>query len=90
MFLAIIIMFFLPFLGEFKGTSLKMVELSQFLFWSFITNLALLMYLGACVVEQPFIIISQLSAVFYFSYFLIFIPLLSNIEKRVMELSYQS
>jgi len=88
MFFAIIILFFLPFLGEFKGTSPKMIELFQSLFWCFITNLILLMYLGACVVEQPFIIISQLCAVFYFSYFLVFIPLLSSIEKRAMEVSY--
>jgi len=36
--------------------------------------------LGACVVEQPFIIISQLATIFYFFYFLIIIPFLSIIE----------
>jgi ubiquinol-cytochrome c reductase cytochrome b subunit len=88
MFLAIKIMFWLPYLGEFKTISPKIIELSQLLFWCFIVNLLLLTYLGACVVEQPFVILSQISAIFYFMYFLFFIPLLSSIEKRAMPICY--
>jgi len=40
------------------------------------------MWLGACVVEQPYVIISQIATTFYFAYFLFFLPFLSFIEKR--------
>ena len=40
------------------------------------------MWLGACVVEQPYVIISQIATTFYFSYFIFFLPLLSYMEKR--------
>ena len=59
-----------------------MVELTQLLFWCFIINVILLVFLGACVVEQPYIIISQISSIFYFSYFLFIIPLLNTIELK--------
>jgi len=54
----------------------------------FVVNLILLGFLGACVVEQPYIIISQLAAIFYFSYFLFIIPMLSVIEKKALKVSY--
>ena len=53
-------------------------------------NVFLLVYLGACLVEQPYIIISQLSSILYFSYFLIFIPILSFAEKIAYKVSFWS
>jgi ubiquinol-cytochrome c reductase cytochrome b subunit len=88
MFAAILILFFLPFLGDFDCKSPKFVDLAQFFYWAFVINLILLGYLGACVVEQPFIIISQLSAIFYFSYFLLIIPVLSLVEKKAIKVCY--
>lgn len=88
MFSAIIILFFLPFLGNFDCKSSRFIELSQFFYFLFIVNVFFLGYLGACVVEQPFIIISQISAIFYFSYFLIIIPLLSIIEKKAINIFF--
>lgn len=88
MFAAILILFFLPFLGDFDCKSSKFVELTQFFFWLFVVNLIFLGYLGACVVEQPFIIISQIAAIFYFSYFLIIIPVLSLAEKKAIKICY--
>ena len=88
MFFAIIILFFLPFLGDFNCTSPKIVEITQLLFWIFVMNIFLLVYLGACLVEQPYIIISQLSSILYFSYFLICIPILSFAEKIAYRVSF--
>ena len=86
MFAAILILFFLPFCGEFECKSSKLYFESQFFFWLFVCNVLLLGYLGACVVEQPFILISQLATMFYFSYFLIIIPFLSIIEQESKKL----
>jgi len=86
MFAAILILFFLPFFGEFECKSSKFYSESKIFFWLFVCNIILLGYLGACVVEQPFIIISQLAAIFYFLYFLIIIPFLSFVEQEAKKL----
>lgn len=88
MFLAIIILFFLPFLGSFDCKSSKFVEFSQFFFWLFVVNVLLLGFLGACVVEQPYIIISQIAAITYFSYFLVVTPMLSYLERKALGVCY--
>lgn len=88
MFFAIKILFWLPIIGDFKAYSPRMVELFAISFWCFVANVILLLYLGSCVVEQPYIIISQISTVLYFSYFLIVIPVLSIIEKKAMKICY--
>lgn len=81
MFSAIVILFFLPFLGKFKCQSSKFLKSSQIFFWGFVFNLIFLGWLGACVVEPPYILFSQLATVFYFMYFLLILPFLAYIEK---------
>jgi len=56
----------------------------------FVSNVILLGYLGACVVEQPFIIVSQLASIFYFAYFLIIIPFLSNVERSSKMIDFKT
>jgi ubiquinol-cytochrome c reductase cytochrome b subunit len=79
-----LILFLLPFLGRFKTKSSKFFGLVQFFFWLFVGNLLLLGWLGACIVEEPYVIISQCATVFYFSYFLIILPFLGYVEKKIM------
>jgi len=85
MFLAIIILFFLPYLGVFKAKSSKFVNASQMLFWTFAFNIVFLGWLGSRVVEPPYVLFSQLATAFYFSYFLIFIPFLAYLERFYFE-----
>jgi quinol-cytochrome oxidoreductase complex cytochrome b subunit len=82
MFSAILILFVVPFLASFKSKSSKFNSLAQFFFWCFVVNVLLLGWLGACVVEQPYVIIGQVASVTYFSYFLLVIPFLSYLEKK--------
>lgn len=84
MFGSILILFIIPFMGTFKAKSSKFNYLTQFMYWLFVSNILLLMWLGACVVEDPYILISQISTIFYFSYFLFFLPLLSWFESKVI------
>lgn len=81
MFASIILLFFLPFLGKFKMKTLKFNKVGQFFFWCFVTDVFLLGWLGSCIAEQPYVIISQLASIFYFSYFLVITPVLSWAEK---------
>jgi ubiquinol-cytochrome c reductase cytochrome b subunit len=82
MFTSILILFLFPFLGNFKAKSNKFVKLSQFFFWLFVSDVILLGWLGSCLVEEPYVIVSQLAAIFYFFYFLFVLPFLSFLEKK--------
>ena len=84
MFSSILILFLLPFLGRFKSKSSKFVQVMQFFFWCFIMDVLLLGLLGSCVVEQPYVIISQFASIFYFSYFFLILPSLEYIERKVV------
>ena len=87
MFSAILAIMLLPVtdLGRSKGLQFR--PLSKFAFWVFVVNFLILMKLGACHVETPFIELGQLSTALYFGYFLIIVPAISLIENTLMDLS---
>jgi ubiquinol-cytochrome c reductase cytochrome b subunit len=87
MFSAILAIMLLPVtdLGRSKGLQFR--PLSKFAFWGFVVNFLILMKLGACHVETPFIELGQLSTVLYFGYFVFIVPGISLIENTLMDLS---
>jgi ubiquinol-cytochrome c reductase cytochrome b subunit len=88
MFSAILAIMLLPItdLGRSKGLQFR--PLSKFAFWVFVVNFLVLMKLGACHVETPFIELGQLSTVLYFGHFIIIVPVISLIENTLLDLSY--
>jgi ubiquinol-cytochrome c reductase cytochrome b subunit len=72
-------------LGRSKGFQSR--PFSKIAFWVFVANLIILMLLGACHVESPFIKFGQISTAFYFSYFIIIMPLISFLEKYLVDLN---
>jgi ubiquinol-cytochrome c reductase cytochrome b subunit len=87
MLMAILIILILPItdLGRTKGLQFR--PISKFIFWAFVVNFLILMKLGACHVESPFIELGQISTALYFSYFLFMVPLISLIENTLVDLS---
>ena len=87
MFSAILAIMLLPItdLGRSKGLQFR--PLSKLAFWVFVVNLLILMKLGACHVETPFIELGQLSTALYFGYFVLIVPVVSLIENTLMDLS---
>jgi len=80
MFVAILILLVLPFTdtSNIKGSSYK--PLYTIAFWLFGLNFLVLMWLGSCHVEAPFVIAGQFATAYYFSHFLIILPVLGIIE----------
>jgi len=70
MFSAILAIMLLPLtdLGRSKGLQFRPIKI---LFWAFVFNFLILMSLGACHVEDPYIAFGQNSTVFYFFYFIL-------------------
>jgi ubiquinol-cytochrome c reductase cytochrome b subunit len=87
MLMAILIILILPItdIGRTKGLQFR--PISKFIFWAFVVNFLILMKLGACHVESPFIELGQISTALYFSYFLFMVPLISLIENTLVDLS---
>lgn len=86
MFSAILAIMLLPIadLGRSKGLQFR--PLSKVGFWIFVLNFLILMKLGACHVESPFIELGQFSTVLYFSYFILIVPVISLIENTLVNL----
>ncbi len=88
MFAAILAIMLLPItdLGRSKGLQFR--PLSKLGFWIFVANFLILMKLGACHVESPFIELGQISTVLYFGYFVIIVPVISLIENSLIDFSF--
>ena len=86
MFSAILAIMLLPItdLGRSKGFQFR--PLSKIAFWVFVVNFLILMKLGACHVESPYIELGQISTVLYFSYFIAIVPVVSLAENTLVDL----
>nr|QRV62481.1 cytochrome b [Hydroporus feryi] len=69
--MSILILIILPFSNKMKFQSLKFYPINQFLFWTFITIIILLTWIGMRTVEEPYIITGQILTIMYFLYFII-------------------
>ncbi len=81
MFSSILILFVLPWLDTHKVKSGRYRPLFKKFYWLFILSVTTLGYLGAQPAEGIYVILSRICALYYFSYFLVILPLLSKFEK---------
>ena len=87
MFSAILAIMLLPItdLGRSKGFQFR--PLSKGAFGIFGVNFLILMQLGACHVESPYILLGQISTALYFSYFVVIVPAVSLLENTLVDLN---
>nr|YP_004734462.1 cytochrome b [Agriosphodrus dohrni]ADF65642.1 cytochrome b [Agriosphodrus dohrni] len=71
MVLSIAIVAILPFTNKNKFQGLTFYPLNQILFWSFVSIMFMLTWIGAKPVEEPFILTGQILTIAYFLYFII-------------------
>nr|YP_009537803.1 cytochrome b [Parasarpa zulema]AYN60520.1 cytochrome b [Parasarpa zulema] len=69
--MSILILIILPFTFNKKIQGIQFYPMNQILFWSLISTIILLTWIGARSVEAPFIITGQILTLIYFSYFII-------------------
>nr|YP_009502568.1 cytochrome b [Vanessa indica]AWV83157.1 cytochrome b [Vanessa indica]UXW65923.1 cytochrome b [Vanessa indica] len=69
--MSILILIILPFTFNKKIQGIQFYPINQLLFWSLISIIILLTWIGARSVEAPYIITGQLLTILYFSYFII-------------------
>lgn len=70
----------LPFIHSSKIRSSSFRPLHRKLFWLCVADCVLLGWIGCQPVEDPYVLIGQLASVYFFLYFLFFLPLLGRVE----------
>ena len=86
--LSILILIILPITHTSKIKNLTFRPLGKLFYWIFIFNFFLLTWIGSKPIEDPFIIIGQISSILYFSYFLLITPILGLIENYLIFRNY--
>nr|YP_010626552.1 cytochrome b [Prospalta cyclica]WBK17740.1 cytochrome b [Prospalta cyclica] len=69
--MSILILIILPFTFNKKIQGIQFYPINQIMFWSMVTIIILLTWIGARPVEDPYIITGQTLTILYFSYFII-------------------
>nr|YP_010834392.1 cytochrome b [Luperomorpha xanthodera]WFQ81661.1 cytochrome b [Luperomorpha xanthodera] len=75
--MSIAILYILPFTNKKKYLTLQFYPLNKFMFWTLLTIIMLLTWIGARPVEDPYIITGQILTIIYFLYYIIN-PLMTN------------
>ena len=82
MFASIFLLFFLPWLDTSPVRSGHYRPLFRRFFWFGLVPCVLVLgYCGGAPAEQPYVLISQVAAIYYFAHFLIILPIIARIEK---------
>ena len=74
----------LPFIHTSQIRSSSFRPIHQKLFWLLLADCLLLGWIGQKPVEDPYVLIGQLASVYFFVYFLVFMPLLGKLESALI------
>nr|QOJ45138.1 cytochrome b [Allobates amissibilis] len=77
---SILILFLMPLLHTSHQRSLTFRPLTKFIFWTLIAIMLILTWIGGQPVENPYILIGQLTSIAYFFVFVLLIPSFGNLE----------
>ena len=84
---SVLVLFFLPYLHRSKFRGLSNRQLSKILFWFLVGDFLILTWIGGQPVEEPYILIGQIASSFYFAYFLIIVPIVGEMENRLLKVA---
>jgi ubiquinol-cytochrome c reductase cytochrome b subunit len=81
MFASILLLFFLPWIDTSPVRSGKYRPLFKKFFILLGIDVLILGYCGGAPAEEPYVMISQLAAAYYFAHFLIILPIIASFER---------
>ena len=80
MFGSILILFFLPWLDKSPVRSGNYRPMYRIAFWVLVADVLVLGWCGGSPATPFYIILSQITAAYYFAHFLIIVPIISRLE----------
>ena len=87
MFGSLLILLILPYtdLSRVRGSAFR--PIMKFMFWSFVVNFIILMWIGSQHPETPYVEIGQVSTAFYFIWFIFLVPVTGLLENTLFDLA---
>ena len=87
MFGSLLILLILPItdLSIIRGNQFR--PLMKLAHWFFVVNFFILMWIGACHPETPYLEIGQVATAFYFVWFLVIVPAIGLIENTAFDIA---
>nr|YP_086852.1 cytochrome b [Rhineura floridana]AAT08501.1 cytochrome b [Rhineura floridana] len=82
---SILVLFFPPLLHTAKQRSSTFRPLTQVLFWTLVSTIIILTWIGGQPVEHPFTTVGQLASAFYFLIFLTLYPMVALLENKLLK-----
>ena len=77
---AILVLYTIPYTQSSEIQSSCFRPIYRIVFWLFVADFLILLWIGQQIVEEPFILVGQIGTVFYFAFFLVIIPGLGKFE----------
>lgn len=87
MFCSLLILLLMPLLDTSRIRGNQFRPLSRLFFWSFVACFFILMFIGSQHVEDPYVGIGAAATLYYFSYFLVLVPVVGIIENTLIDVS---
>lgn len=87
MFAALLIYLVMPIADTSRIRGNQFRPISKFFFWVLVVDFGILFWIGSQHPVEPFVTIGQVATALYFSWFLIFIPIIGIIENTLFDIS---
>lgn len=87
MFAALLIFLIMPIADTSRIRGNQFRPLSKFFFWVQITVFIILLWIGSQHPVEPFVLVGQIATALYFSWFLIFVPIVGIIENSLFDVA---
>ena len=81
---ALIVLFFIPFTNTSEIRSSTFRPLFKIFYWILVADFLILGWVGQKPVKDIFILVGQIATVYYFLFFILLIPILGIIEKKLI------
>lgn len=87
MFGSLLILLAMPLIDISRIRGSQFRPIMRFMFWVFVANFFILMWIGSQHPESPFLEIGQISTFLYFAWFIVLIPVTGIVENSLMDIS---
>jgi len=84
LFASLLVLLLLPLINTSAVRSSLYRPLYQKFFWFLVADFFLLSYLGQAPAESPYIEVGQIATIYYFGFFILFVPILGRLEKNLV------